>query len=166
MRSSIIIYAIATSWATASALSTHALPAPRNITPKDVLLDLVQRAPHNVPTGQRLTRDILDTVRLLERQCPTRDSEVATKMAGTFYNIICCKMLNVIVFDGSHNTRHNKQALGNYYGPLKTRDVSKHTDPSQTHSCCLHWNNKLRQQAARIRSYHSNCKINWKLLDC
>lgn len=49
---------------------------------KDSLFELLEQAPKNNPTSQRLTADILRKVRLLENECPTRDEEVIQALAG------------------------------------------------------------------------------------
>jgi hypothetical protein len=49
---------------------------------KDGLFELLQQAPKNTPTSQKLTTDILTTVRLLEKECPTPDAEVLQALAG------------------------------------------------------------------------------------
>ncbi|GAX11781.1 hypothetical protein FisN_7Lh163 [Fistulifera solaris] len=49
---------------------------------KDGLFELLQQAPKNTPTSQKLTADILTTVRLLEKECPTPDAEILQALAG------------------------------------------------------------------------------------
>jgi hypothetical protein len=64
---------------------------------KEGLFELLQQAPKNTPTSQKLTTDILTTVRLLEKKCPTPDADVLQTLAGMYFLAFrrflnCCKL--------------------------------------------------------------------------
>jgi PAP_fibrillin len=64
-------------------------PSPRPVlcavtTGKEELLELVQATPSGRATPQRLTAQISEKVRTLERSCPTPDDQVLSKLAGAW----------------------------------------------------------------------------------
>lgn len=57
-------------------------------TTKTRLLQLLESTPSNAPTPRALTKEILTTVRALEEECPSQDTEVLSKLAGTWVSHI------------------------------------------------------------------------------
>jgi hypothetical protein len=51
---------------------------------KELLLELLDSSPANVPTPTKLTKQILDVVRELEESCPTEDNCVLGQLAGNW----------------------------------------------------------------------------------
>lgn len=74
----------------ASRLARHGLMVAEATKTKDGLIELLEQAPNNNPTSQRLTADILTTVRLMEKECPTPDAEVVQALAGKSTRCLFC----------------------------------------------------------------------------
>jgi hypothetical protein len=51
---------------------------------KLALLDLLSTVPKNVATPKELTSDILEAVKILEKDCPTPESDVLQLLAGNW----------------------------------------------------------------------------------
>ena len=64
--------------------STRTTDYATNESSKERLLSLISSTPSNAPTSKDLTREILATVRELEAECPTPDSEVVPELAGNW----------------------------------------------------------------------------------
>jgi PAP_fibrillin len=56
----------------------------QRLTVKSELLDLLKSTPSNAPTSRKLTKEILDKVDELERNCPTKDEDVIQSLAGNW----------------------------------------------------------------------------------